>query len=277
MLSVSGLQHWLSAGDERGDRKRNKMKLKEKIAVVTGAGSGIGEATARLLAREGACVFVVDRNLDAAHKVALAIQEDGFAAEACEVDVSDEEQVKNLINRVSLKAGRLDVLVNNAGFGIAGTAINTSLQDFEKILSVNVIGVFLGCKYAIPVMQRQGGGVIVNTASVGGLVGLKERVAYCASKGAVIAMTKSMALDHVRDGIRINAVAPGTIESPYFKEIFAKSPDPVALRAQLSARQPMNRLGTPEEIAKAILFLSCDDSSFATGSILTIDGGLSAA
>ena len=253
------------------------MKLEGKIALVTGAGSGIGEATARLLAREGAHVCVVDLNVGAAERVAEIIRQEGFSGEARVADVSIEGQVASLMDSVASDHGRLDILVNNAGFGIAGTAPATALADFERIMSVNVTGVFLGCKYAIPVMQRQGGGVIVNTASVGALVGLRERAAYCASKGAVVAMTRAMALDHVGDGIRINAVAPGTIESPYFKEIFARSDNAEALRAQLSARQPMNRLGTPEEVAKAILFLSCDDSTFATGSVLVLDGGLSAA
>ena len=253
------------------------MKLDKKVAVVTGAGSGIGEATARLFGQEGAHVCVVDLNIDAAQRVAEAIRQQGGKAEAHAVDVSADEQVAALMGSVESHHGTLDILVNNAGFGIAGTAPATSRESFDRIMSVNVTGVFLGCKYAIPIMQRQGGGVIVNTGSVGGLVGLRERAAYCASKGAVIAMTRAMALDHVGDGIRINAVAPGTIESPYFKEIFARSSDPEALRAQLSARQPMNRLGTPEEVAKAILFLSSDDSTFATGSILVLDGGLSAA
>ena len=253
------------------------MKLNGKTAVITGAGSGIGEATARLLAREGAHVCVVDLNNEAAERVAEDIRQQGLSSESRVANVAVEDEVALLMESVVSDHGRLDILVNNAGFGIAGTAPATALADFERIMSVNVTGVFLGCKYAIPVMQRQGGGAIVNTASVGALVGLRERAAYCASKGAVVAMTRAMALDHVDDGIRVNAVAPGTIESPYFKEIFARSDNPEALRAKLSARQPMNRLGTPEEVAKAILFLSCDDSTFATGSILVLDGGLSAA
>lgn len=252
------------------------MKLAGKTALITGAGSGIGHKTAELMAREGAMVHVVDLRMEAAEAVAQQIQAEGGKAQAWQADVADEGAMAALIQAVTANSG-LDILVNNAGFGIAGSAVDTSLSDFQRIMAVNVEGVFLGCKYAIPVMQRQGHGVIVNTGSVAGLVGLRERAAYCASKGAVIAMTRAMALDHVASGIRINVVAPGTIESPYFKDIYARSDNPEALRAQYAARQPMNRLGTPEEVAKAILFLASDDSSFATGSILVLDGGLSAA
>ncbi|MEP0510044.1 MAG: SDR family oxidoreductase, partial [Aurantimonas coralicida] len=166
-----------------------------------------------------------------------------------------------------------DVLVNNAGYGIAGTVVNTAVEDWDALFAVNVRGVYLGCKHAIPVMERQGGGVIVNTASGGAIVGIYDRAAYTASKGAVSALTRAMAMDHADAGIRVNCVAPGTIESPYFKTIFETAPDAAALRKSLEDRQVMGRLGQPEEIAKAILFLACDDSSFSTGSTLVADGG----
>ena len=143
-------------------------------------------------------------------------------------------------------------------------------------MSVNINGVFFGCKYAIPHMIRHGGGAIVNTASTTSRVGIKDRAAYVTSKGAVAAMTRAMALDHAEHNIRINAVGPGTIESPYFKKIFEKAPDPAALRKSLEARQPMLRLGQPDEIARAILFLASDDASFCTGSVLFADGGWTA-
>ena len=148
--------------------------------------------------------------------------------------------------------------------------------DWNRLLAVNLTGVFLGCKYAIPVMRRQGGGVIVNTASVVSAMGIKNRAAYCASKGGVAALTRAMALDHVSEGIRINCVAPGTVDSPYIDKILAKSDHPDALRSELAARQAMDRLGRPEEIADAILYLASDESSFVTGSMLTVDGGMSA-
>ncbi len=172
--------------------------------------------------------------------------------------------------------GRLDVLVNNAGFGITGSVVETDEADWDRLMAVNLNGVFYGCKYAIPIMRDQGGGVIVNTASVVATVGIRDRAAYCASKGAVAALTRAMALDHVAEGIRVNCIAPGTIDSPYFKEILAKSERPEALRRGLEQRQAMNRLGTPEEIARGMLYLACDDSSFVTGSMLSVDGGMSA-
>jgi meso-butanediol dehydrogenase / (S,S)-butanediol dehydrogenase / diacetyl reductase len=172
--------------------------------------------------------------------------------------------------------GRLDILVNNAGYGITGSVVETSEADWCALMAVNINGVYLGCKYAIPVMAKGGGGAIVNTASVTSRIGIQNRAAYITSKGAVAAMTRAMALDHVADNIRVNAVAPGTIESPYYERIFAASDQPDALRASLAARQPMMRLGTPEEVAKAILFLASDDASFCTGSILFADGGWTA-
>ena len=253
------------------------QRLKGKIAVVTGAGSGIGEATARLMAREGAIVVLADRAAPAAEAVARDIAAQGGTAEAREVDVGDAAAMRQMIEAVAQRHGRLDVLVNNAGYGIAANVVDTDEDDWARLMRVNVDGVFHGCKYAIPIMRRQGGGAIVNTASAGALVGLRERAAYCASKGAVAALTRAMALDHATEGIRINCVAPGTIESPYFREINARSADPEASRATRAPRQPMNRLGSPEEVARAIVFLASDDASFATGSTLVLDGGLTAA
>ncbi|CAK7006318.1 SDR family oxidoreductase [Kerstersia gyiorum] len=253
------------------------MKLQGKIIIVTGAGSGIGEASAGLMAEEGAHLCVVDRSAAAAQRVAAAIREAGGSADAWEVDVAQAEQVRQAWERIVAQHGRMDVLVNNAGYGMAGTVADTSLDDWTALMRVNVDGVFHGCKYAVPVMQRQGGGVIVNTASVAAMVGLRQRAAYCASKGAVTALTRAMAVDHAADGIRVNCVAPGTIESPYFEQIFAQAEDPAALRRSLEQRQLLGRLGQPGEVARAILFLACDDAAFATGSTLVLDGGLSAA
>lgn len=249
------------------------MRLKDKICIVTGGGSGIGEATCRLFAREGATVVVADKSSPAATKVAAAV---GNGAEAIEVDVADRARVESLIRNVVDRFGRLDVLVNNAGYGFAGNVVETEPDDWDRLMSVNVSGVFYGCKYAIPEMRTRGGGVIVNTASVVAAVGIRDRAAYCASKGAVAALTRAMALDHVGDNIRVNAIAPGTIDSPYFQEIFARSERADELRRGLESRQAMNRLGQPEEIANGILFLASNESSFMTGAILTIDGGMTA-
>ena len=252
------------------------MKLKNKISIVTGGGSGIGRETCQLFAQEGACVIVADRDMSSAKRVAEDILKAGGKAEALAVDVTKSADIKSMIDHAVSGHGRLDILVNNAGYGIAGTVVDTSEEDWNALMAVNVNGVYLGCKYAIPVMEKQGGGVIVNTASTVARVGITNRAAYVASKGAVGALTRAMALDHVGSNIRINAVGPGTVESPYFDEIFAKATDPVALRKGLESRQPMNRLGKPLEIAKAILFLASDDSSFCTGTTLFADGGWTA-
>ena len=249
------------------------MRLADKVCIVTGGGSGIGAATCLLFAQEGAKVVVADISRGPAETVA---GEAGEAAIAIQADVSDSDSVRAMLSQTVDHFGRLDVLINNAGFGIPGTVVETDEADWDRLMAVNLNGVFYGCKYAIPIMEQQGGGVIVNTASIVATVGIRNRAAYCASKGAVAALTKAMALDHVAAGIRINCIAPGTIDSPYFKEMLARSDRPDALLRELEQRQAMNRLGTPEEIACGMLYLACDDSSFATGSMLTVDGGMTA-
>lgn len=252
------------------------MRLAGKIAIITGGGSGIGHETAKLFASEGASVVVADRDRSAADRVAEEITSSGGKAFAAAVDVTREAEVKSLIEGAVAEHGRLDILVNNAGYGFAGTVVTTTEEDWDALMAVNVKGVFFGCKHAIPVMEKQGGGVIVNTASTVSIVGITDRAAYVASKGAVAALTRAVALDHVSANIRCNCVAPGTIESPYFSEIFAKAPNPGELRRNLEQRQAMERLGKPIEIARAILFLASDESSFCTGTTLVADGGWTA-
>lgn len=249
------------------------MRLHDKVCLITGGASGIGRAASLIFAREGATVAVADRSEDGARKVA---EEAGHGAFAVTVDVSKSADVERMIETVVARCGRIDVLVNNAGYGIPGDVTQTTEDDWNALMAVNVNGVFLGCKYAIPQMRKQGGGVIINTASIVSNVGIRDRAAYCASKGAVAALTRAMALDHVADNIRINAVAPGTIDSPYFQDMFAKSPRAAELRRELEGRQAMNRLGQPEEIANGMLFLASDESSFMTGSVMMIDGGMTA-
>ncbi len=249
------------------------MRLKSKVALITGGGSGIGRATAKLFAAEGAIVVIVDKNAAAVEAVAAEI---GGRALAITGDVSKSADVQAMIGETISKHERLDILFNNAGYGITGSVVETSEEDWDALMSVNVRGVYLGCKYSIPHMIRQGGGAIVSTASTTSTAGIKDRAAYVTSKGAVAAMTRAMALDHVHQNIRINCVAPGTIESPYFDKILAASPDPKAVRHALEVRQPMMRLGQPEEIAKAVLYLASDDASFCTGTTLFADGGWTA-
>jgi meso-butanediol dehydrogenase/(S,S)-butanediol dehydrogenase/diacetyl reductase len=252
------------------------MRLKDKVCIVTGGGSGIGRASALLFAREGARLVVADKRLQAAEAVAAECTREGAQALPVAVDVARSAEVQRMVAVAIGTFGRLDVLVNNAGYGIAGSVVETDEQAWDDLMAVNVRGVFLCCKYAIPAMKANGGGAIVNTASVVAAVGIRDRAAYCASKGAVAALTRAIAIDHVGDGIRCNAVAPGTVDTPYFDRILKTSADPDAVRRKLEARQLLGRLGKPEEIAAAILFLAGDESRFATGTILTIDGGMTA-
>ena len=240
--------------------------LETKDAFVTGAGSGIGAAVARRLHAEGATVVLADISLEGVRAVAGEL---GERASAIDLDVSNETQVKAAI------AGReIDILVNVAGIGSTTTAPDTDLATWENVFAVNARGTFLCCKQAIPGMRERGGGAIVNVASVAGLVGLKNRAAYCASKGAVVALTRALAIDHVGEGIRVNCVCPGTVDSPWVRRLVEDVGEDIE---QLRARQPMGRLGTPEEIADAIFYLASDAAAFVTGSALVIDGGLTAA
>ncbi|MEZ5936047.1 MAG: SDR family oxidoreductase [Alphaproteobacteria bacterium] len=252
------------------------MRLENKVCLVTGGGSGIGRAVCELFAREGARLVIADKNGGTAAETAARCDGPGGAPVTIEADVASSADSKAMIDRALVAHGRLDVLVNNAGYGITGSVVETSEDDWNALMAVNVNGVFLACRNAIPIMAKQGGGVIVNVASVVATVGITDRAAYCASKGAVAALTRAMALDHVADGIRVNAVAPGTIRSPYFDTILARSADPDATLARLASRQAMQRLGAPDEIASGILYLASDDSSFCTGTMLTIDGGMTA-
>ncbi|MEA2123571.1 MAG: 2-keto-3-deoxy-L-fuconate dehydrogenase, partial [Solirubrobacteraceae bacterium] len=235
-----------------------------KRAFVTGAGSGIGEAVARALHAEGAAVTLADIS-DGADAVAAEL---GGAATSVRLDVRDEDQVREAM------PSECDVLVNVAGIGSTTNAPGTSLEVWEQVFAVNARGTFLTCKHAIPGMIERGGGSIVNVGSIAALVGLKNRAAYCASKGAVVAFTRALAVDHVADGIRVNAVCPGTVDSPWVRRLVEEVGESLD---GLKARQPMGRLGTPPEIAESILYLASDQAAFVTGSSLVIDGGLTAA
>ena len=250
------------------------MRLKDRICIVTGGGSGIGRATSLLFAAEGATVVVADRRRDAADKVVAECAAAGGKAIAMEVDVSRSADVARMVADVVARCGRLDVLVNNAGYGTFGTVVDIDEAEWEALMAVNVRGVFLCCKHAIKAMRQTGGGTIVNVASVVAAVGIRNRAAYVASKGAVAALTRAISLDHVAEGIRCNAISPGTIDTPYYDDVVARAPDKVAFRKGLEARQPVGRLGTPEEIAAVYAFLASDDASYLNGAVIEVSGGI---
>src|SRR5262249_28267903 len=225
---------------------------------ASGGGSGIGRASALLFAQEGAQLAIADKKPASAESVAAECARQGADAMAGEVDVADPASAKRMVDRTLEKFGRLDVLVNNAGYGITGSVVETDPDAWDALIAVNVRGVFLCSKYAIPAMKRTGGGAIVNTASVVAGGGIGNRAAYCAPNRSGAALTRPIAIDPVGDGIRCNAVAPGTIDTPYFAEILTNSTDPEAVRKALAARQLLGRMGTPEEIAAGILFLASD-------------------
>jgi NAD(P)-dependent dehydrogenase (short-subunit alcohol dehydrogenase family) len=250
------------------------VRLQDRVAVITGAGSGIGRAMSLLFAREGARVLAADLDGAAAEETAAQV---GAQCVAMRVDASQPEEVRAMIERAVAEMGRIDVLCNNAGIGSTTDVVDCEPDDWDRVMTVNVRSVFLGCKYAVPHMVRQGRGAIVNTASVAGMVGVPKRASYCASKGAVIALTRQVAMDFVKQGVRVNCVCPGTVDSPWVERLLAGVDDKAAARAALEARQPMGRLGTPEEVAAAALYLASDDAAFVTGTSLVLDGGWTAA
>ncbi len=249
------------------------MRLENKVALITGAGAGIGAATAELFVSEGAKVLVADRDGDLARAVAQGL---GDNAQACVADVSKAAEVQAMVELCVSRFGGLDVLFNNAGFGCLGTVETLEEQAWDALMAVDLKGVYLCSKYAIAHLRRRGRSSIVNMASTIAVVGIKDRAAYVAAKGGVAALTRAMALDHAVDGIRVNSIAPGVIETSYYDQILAQVPDPDAFRAALAARSPLNRVGQPIDIARMALWLASDESAFATGAMFTVDGGYTA-
>ena len=247
-----------------------------RVVFITGAGSGIGEATARRFAADGERVAVADSDEAAARRVVEAIAAAGGIAIAVRVDVSDAIAVEAAIREPVAALGRVEVLVNNAAIGVAGDLLETTAEDIERTLAVNVRGVFNTCRAVLPSMLDAGEGVIVNVASVVALAAVTRRAAYTASKGAIVALTRSIAVDFMGRGIRCNAVAPGTVDTPWIGRILADAPDPITARQAMVDRQPLGRLGLPEEIAGAIRYLASPEAAFVHGSCLVIDGGFSA-
>lgn len=247
------------------------LNLKNKTAVVTGAGSGIGEATAKLFARQGAEVYVVDLNSEAALDTVNEIKEAEFKAHLSVIDVTDQQRVVDAFNEI----GKIDILVNSAGVSHIGRADTTSAEDFDKLYNVNVKGVYNTIYAAVPVMRKNGGGVILNLASIASSVGLPDRFAYSMSKGAVLAMTMSVAKDYIKENIRCNCISPARVHTPFVDGFLAKSyPGREAeMFEKLSQTQPIGRMAKPNEIAALILYLCSDEASFITGCDYPIDGG----
>src|SRR5204862_4038608 len=252
------------------------FNLQNKITLVTGAGSGIGAAIAETLARAGAYVFATDRDEQSGQATAEKIKTQTGRAEFLALDVTSEENCRRVTEAVFAGKGRLDVLVNNAGIGHVGTMMQATGADLDRLYAVNVRGVFNVTKVFLPEMLKRKSGNIINLASIGGVVGVRDRMAYCTTKFAVAGMTKSVALDHAQHGIRVNCICPGRVETPFVAARLKEYPDPEQARREMSTTQAVGRMGKPEEIAAAALYLASDESAFITGTELIIDGGFSA-
>jgi 2-keto-3-deoxy-L-fuconate dehydrogenase len=251
--------------------------LTNKITVVTGAASGIGAAIAERFAHAGASVYVADRNLDGAKQLAEKLRDARGPASAMFLDVADQNSCRKLAEYVlSATGGRCDILVNNAGIGHVGTVLTTTGEDLDRLYAVNVKGIHYMTQAFLPAMIGRRSGSVVNLASIGGVIGIRDRFAYCTTKFAVVGMTKCMALDHAESQVRFNCICPGRVETPFVQARIKEYPDPQKAYKEMTATQALGRMGKPEEIAAAAHYLASDEASFLTGSALITDGGWSA-
>ena len=248
------------------------MKLKDRVAVITGSASGIGRATALEFAKEGARVVVADINSQGASETAKLITAGGGTAVAVEVDVSNADSVQNLAHKTLEAFSRIDVLLNNAAIQVNKTVEDTTVEEWNREIAVNLGGVFLCSKYFLPHLRKTKGS-IVNMASVNGFFVEPTCAGYCATKGAIIALTKAMAIDHGKEGVRVNCICPGYIDAGLAWGYFQAQPDPAAARAAAGKLHALWRIGKPEEVARVAVFLASDDASFMTGSAVAVDGG----
>jgi NAD(P)-dependent dehydrogenase (short-subunit alcohol dehydrogenase family) len=251
------------------------MILADKIAIITGAAAGIGAASASLFANHGATIVAVDRDGATLNRVSGEILKTGGNCFPVVADVSQRDDVRSVVRSAVEKYGRIDILFNNAGIVPTGKIDEVPEEQWDRAFAINVKSMYLFCHAVVPEFKRQGGGVILNTASATALRAVADRACYTATKSAVIGLTRSMALDYVRDNIRVNCLCPGTIDTPSLAQRLAAFPDPAEARKNFLARQPMGRFGTAEEIAEAALYLVSPQSGFVTGLAFTIDGGLS--
>ena len=248
-------------------------KLAGKVAVITGGASGIGRATAFLLGRNGATVAIVDQDEAEGLAAVQHLVGDGGRAVFIRADVSQANDCQHAIHQTVAMYGQINILINNAGIIRRTTVLDIDEADWDRVMAVNVKSVYLMSRYTIPQMVKAGGGVIVNTASGWGLVGGRQAASYCASKGAVVLLTKAMALDHGPQNIRVNAVAPGDTDTPMLYSEALQLNQPANLFLAQAANRPLGRYGQPEDIARAILYLASDDSAYVTGTVLVVDGG----
>ena len=250
------------------------MKLKHKVALISGATSGMGEGIAKLFAKEGAAVVISGRNRERGQQVEAEIRGAGGEATFIPADISNIADVEQLVIKAVEKYGKINILVPNAGILGLGSITEVSLETWHQAIGTNLNGVFYLCRFAIPEMIKAGGGVVIITASIAGFKAFPNHAAYCASKGALIPLTKNLAVDYAEHNIRVNCLCPGPVDTPLIWDSAKAFPNPATVVQEVGAGTLMRRLGTPDDVAKAALFLACDDSAWITGVALTIDGGV---
>jgi NAD(P)-dependent dehydrogenase (short-subunit alcohol dehydrogenase family) len=252
------------------------MRFNGKSVIVTGAGSGIGKAAAVLFAREGAHVAVIDSSREAGVKTVDEVEKSGGKAFPVALDVTDEKGVLDAVQKINERCGEVDILCNNAGVELSRPLVEMKAEEWDRVLDVNLKGMYLMSKYVLPRMMERQRGSVVNTSSISGLLGWPDSSAYCASKGGVILLTKEMAVEYGHYNIRVNCICPGTTLTPMIERLLSLEKNPAGAQDAIQRMHPLGRFAGPEEIARAILFLASDEASFITGAVLPVDGGYTA-